>query len=127
MVWQPNLKKNGGLDHTVVNHLKLMEGRFTVFSSTIKEVTCVNNTLEELIANDSALVKSFGEPDRDPTIEFHAKNFKQDVRAAIISSRRVLHTVKSVARYASNASLVPRPTHVFQRFTRKIGKAWSIW
>ena len=24
-------------------------------------------------------------------------------------------------------SLVPRPSHVFQRCTRKIGKAWSIW
>ena len=25
------------------------------------------------------------------------------------------------------SSLVPRPFHVFQRCTRKIGKAWSIW
>ena len=86
-----NMKKMAALDHTVVNHLKLMrEGRFTVFSNTIKEVTCVNSTLEELIANDSALIKSFGEPDRDPIVEFHAENFKQEVRAAIISSKTCL-------------------------------------
>ena len=108
MVWQPNLKKMAALDHTIVNHLKLMEGRFTVFSSTIKEVTCVNSTLEELIADDSALVKIFGEPDCNPIVEFHAENFKQEVRAAIISSRRVLHTVKSAARYASNAAHIQR-------------------
>ena len=41
-------------------------------------------------------------------VEFHAVNFKQEVRAAIISSKRVIHTIKSIARYASNAAHIQR-------------------
>ena len=96
------------LDHTVANHLKLMEDKFAVFSSAIIDVTGVNSTLEELIANESALVKSFGDPDREPIVQFHALNFQQDVSAAIISSRRVVHAVKSIARYATNAAHIQR-------------------
>ena len=101
-------KSMAALDHTVANYLKLVEDRFTVFSSAITGVTGVNSTLEELIANDSSLVKSFGDPDRDPIVEFHAVNFKEEVRAAIISSKRIIHTVNSIARYASNAAHIQR-------------------
>ena len=96
------------LDHTAANHLKLMEDKFVVFSNAITDVTGVNSTLEELIANDTALVNSFGDPDREPIVEFHALNFKQEVRSAIISSRRVMHAVKSIARYASNSAHIQR-------------------
>ena len=34
--------------------------------------------------------------------------------------------VESTTCVWSDSSLVPRHSHVFQRFTRKIGKAWSI-
>ena len=47
-------KEVASVDHTVDNHLKLMEDKFTVFSDAIAEVTGVNSTLEELIANDSS-------------------------------------------------------------------------
>lgn len=77
-------------DHTVANHLKLMEDRFTVFSSAIAEINGVNSSLEELIANDTALINSFGDPDREPIVQFHAVNFKQEIRSVIISSRRVV-------------------------------------
>jgi hypothetical protein len=92
---------------TVADRFKLVAGKFSIFSTAITEVTGVNGILEELIVNDLALVKEFGEPG-NPIVELHTQNFKQEVSEAVISSKGVIRTIKSVARYASNANHIQR-------------------
>ena len=100
-------RKKMAVKSTVADHLKSMGDRVETFSTTITEATGVNNTLEELIANDSALVKGFGDPD-DPMVKFELENFKQAIRELVIASRGVRSTIKSLAKYASNADHIQR-------------------
>ena len=92
---------------SVADHLHLMAERFAILTSTIAKVTCVNNTLEELIANDSTLAEGFGRPE-DPIVKFNTEDFKQAVREAVISSEDIIDSIKSIAKYASNANHIQR-------------------
>ena len=92
---------------TVADRLQVTVEKLAVFSSVIIEVTDVNNTLAELIENDPALVEGFGAPD-DPIIKFEIENFKQAVREAVISSKGVKSTIRSLAKFASNTDQIQR-------------------